>query len=103
MIRLDFDGFQNYLDKLHANCAIFTDLGSADLAKELYLVAQIVRVGRILATDATKRGITPCVTEDYRRPLGAGVLALSDVLAAPLYQDEREFSFKVMFNLKNLR
>lgn len=58
-------------------------------------MAQIVRVGRILATDGARRAAATGVSENYRRPLGAGVLPLADILSAPAYQDEREYNFKV--------
>jgi len=64
------------------------------MARELYLVAQIVRVGRILATDTTRRAATN-LSDNYKRPLAAGVLPLTEILSAPLYQDEREYTFKV--------
>lgn len=70
-------------------------MGSADLAKELYLVTQIVRVGRILSTDGARRAAATGVSESYRRPLGAGVLPLTDILNTPAYHDEREYNFKV--------
>lgn len=76
---------------------MFQDLGSADLARELYLVTQIVRVGRILSTDGARRAAATGTSESYRRPLGAGVLPLTDILTTPTYHDEREFNFKVIF------
>lgn len=88
-VRIAKDGFANYIEKLHSNCTVFTDLGGADLNADLYLVAHIMRVGKMIASDSVRKadrdrngGANAPATPSYRRPYGVGVLSLADIAAA---------------------
>ncbi|XP_033233286.1 dedicator of cytokinesis protein 3 isoform X2 [Drosophila pseudoobscura] len=105
LVKISRDGFSNYIEKLHSNCAVFTDLGAADLNEDLHLVAVVMRVGKIIQSDSIKKieksgshGTGPT----YRRPFGVGVLSLADIAhfdssleqASPA-SEEREYNFKL--------
>ncbi|KAF4516778.1 hypothetical protein B566_EDAN004617 [Ephemera danica] len=107
LVRISRDGFSNYVERLHSNCTIFTDLGNSELSRDVVLVAHVLRVGRMLASESVKQ---KGGAHHYRRPHGVAVLNISEVLqrerlsehnqnqqqhtAAP--QDlEQEFTFKV--------
>lgn len=49
------------------------DLGSGDLASDLYIVAHVVRVGRMLFSESVKKTSSHC----YRRPHGVALFRLS--------------------------
>jgi dedicator of cytokinesis protein 2 len=56
---------------------VYTDLGKEDLLqKKVYLVCQIVRLGRMDPKDQDKKG----VTLDLRRPFGVAVKEVSPIL-----------------------
>ncbi|CAH0749513.1 unnamed protein product, partial [Diatraea saccharalis] len=94
-VRIARDGFSNYVDRLHANSTLFADLSTTDLSRELWLVAWVIRVGRWAGAGGgsgtgERRGPVA------RRPLGAGVLPLSEFLRQPGQQpSEKEYTFKV--------
>ncbi|XP_034947378.1 dedicator of cytokinesis protein 3 [Chelonus insularis] len=90
LVRISKEGFSNYVEKLHSNCTIFTDLGNSDLSRDLYVVAHVMRCGRMLYSDSNKNksgGV------NYRRPHGVGVLSLAE--AAQDHSEELEMTFKV--------
>ncbi|XP_041975951.1 dedicator of cytokinesis protein 4 isoform X2 [Aricia agestis] len=92
-IRIARDGFSNYVDRLHANSTLFADLSATDLSRELWLVAWVVRVGRWSGGGS---GTGEWRGPVARRPLGAGVLPLTEFLRIPEPQAmEKEFTFKV--------
>lgn len=87
LVKISKDGFSNYVEKLHSNCTIFTDLGNADLCKEIYLVAHVMRVGRMLYSESSKKsggsgGNNTSTNSNhlFRRPMGIAVLNISDLL-----------------------
>lgn len=75
-------------------------LGCAEISKDLYLVANVIRVGKILHSESIKKGDKIVVSQSYRRPYGVGVLPLSDpsLLDNSVDADEKEFSFKVFYS-----
>ncbi|SPP88189.1 blast:Dedicator of cytokinesis protein 3 [Drosophila guanche] len=105
LVKISKDGFSNYIEKLHSNCTVFTDLGAADLNENLHLVAVVMRVGKIIQSDSIKKieksgshGTGPT----YRRPFGVGVLSLADIALfdsnleqASTASEEREYNFKL--------
>lgn len=97
LVRISKDGFSNYVEKLHSNCTIFTDLGNADLSRDLYVIAHVMRCGRMLYSDSSKNKTGSAV---YRRPHGVGVLSLAD--AAQEHTEELEMTFKVDITLNQL-
>uniref|UniRef100_A0A673YFU1 Dedicator of cytokinesis 3 n=1 Tax=Salmo trutta TaxID=8032 RepID=A0A673YFU1_SALTR len=68
------------------------DLSNKDMKRDLYIVSQIIRTGRMLLNDS-KKG-PPHV--QYRRPYGCAVLAMSDVLQTiSELKEEKDFVLKV--------
>lgn len=80
------------------NISLLQELGRADLKRDLYLVVQVIRIGRLLYTESSKKPLN----QTYRRPYAVAVLALADILAggdsgvASLEHDEeREYPLKL--------
>ncbi|PSN57625.1 hypothetical protein C0J52_00521 [Blattella germanica] len=84
---------------------VIQDLGNADLNCDMWLVAHVMRMGRMLYSDSTKKSssssshIVP-PHQLFKRPHGCAVLNINDVLlnkdSPPgTTNDEREFTFKV--------
>jgi len=46
LVRISKEGFSNYVEKMHSNCTIFTDLGNSDLSRDLYMIAHVMRCCR---------------------------------------------------------
>ncbi|XP_066902048.1 dedicator of cytokinesis protein 3 isoform X2 [Halyomorpha halys] len=94
LVKISKDGFSNYIEKLNSNCTIFTDLGSADLSKELYIVAHVYRIGRMLHNDSAKKILAAQqASGTFKRPHAVAVLNIGEAVTGT-NTDEREFSFK---------
>ncbi|KAK3536474.1 hypothetical protein QTP86_013795, partial [Hemibagrus guttatus] len=92
MVRLNKNGGPKNPEKIDRLCALFTDLSNKDMKRDLYIIAQVIRTGRMLLNDS-KKG-PPHV--HYRRPYGCAVLAMSDVLHTILeLKEEKDFVLKV--------
>uniref|UniRef100_A0A8C7XIS9 Dedicator of cytokinesis 3 n=1 Tax=Oryzias sinensis TaxID=183150 RepID=A0A8C7XIS9_9TELE len=92
MVRLNKNGGPKNPEKADRLCALFTDLSSKDLKRDLYIVAHVVRTGRMLLNDS-KKGL-PHV--QYRRPYGCAVLAMSDVFHTITdLKEEKDFVLKI--------
>ncbi|KAJ8400882.1 hypothetical protein AAFF_G00392360 [Aldrovandia affinis] len=92
MVRLNKNGGPKNPEKVDRLCALFTDLSNKDLKRDLYIVSQVIRTGRMLLNDS-KKGL-PYV--QYRRPYGCAVLAMSDVLhTISELKEEKDFVLKV--------
>uniref|UniRef100_M4A6E5 Dedicator of cytokinesis 3 n=1 Tax=Xiphophorus maculatus TaxID=8083 RepID=M4A6E5_XIPMA len=92
MVRLNKNGGPKNPEKVDRLCALFTDLSNKDMKRELYIVSQVIRTGRMLLNDS-KKG-PPHV--QYRRPHGCAVLAMSDVLQIiSELKEEKDFVLKV--------
>lgn len=70
-----------------ANALSFNqDLGNADLCKEIYLVAHVMRVGRMIYSESSKKssgtlgGNGLANSHLFRRPVGVAVLNISEQL-----------------------
>ncbi|GLH11496.1 uncharacterized protein GBIM_16259 [Gryllus bimaculatus] len=72
----------------------FLDLGNADLSRDIYLVAHVLRVGRMLYSDSVKKS-SSSPSSVFKRPHGCAVLPVSEVLLSKDSPDEKEFSCKV--------
>lgn len=85
----------NYIETLHSNCTVFTDLGNAELNSDLHLVANVLRVGKILHSESMKKADKG--NHNNRRPYGVGVLSLSELMQfeEAIEQEEKEYSFKL--------
>lgn len=98
LVKISREGFSNYIETLHSNCTVFIDLGAAELNNDLYLVANVLRVGKILHSESMKRtDKADKGVHNNRRPYGVGVLSLSDLMQFddPMEQEEKEYSFKL--------
>ncbi|XP_053681007.1 dedicator of cytokinesis protein 3 [Anopheles nili] len=97
LVRIARDGFSTYVETSH-NCTIFTDLGTSDLNQDLYLIANVMRVGKMLHSESVKKGDKlTATTHAYRRPYGVGVLPLNEIVQFDysVESEEKEFSFKI--------
>ncbi|NXN93780.1 DOCK2 protein, partial [Rhinopomastus cyanomelas] len=76
VIRWASTGVPQDLELLNNLRAIFTDLGSRDLRRErLFLVCQIIRVGRMDLREAPSRRLST----GLRRPFGISVMDITDI------------------------
>uniref|UniRef100_A0A3Q2C9A3 Dedicator of cytokinesis 3 n=1 Tax=Cyprinodon variegatus TaxID=28743 RepID=A0A3Q2C9A3_CYPVA len=92
LVRLNKNGGPKNPEKVDRLCALFTDLSNKDMKRDLYIVSQVIRTGRMLLNDS-KKG-PPHV--QYRRPYGCAVLAMSDVLQIiSELKEEKDFVLKV--------
>ncbi|XP_068598199.1 dedicator of cytokinesis protein 3 [Brachionichthys hirsutus] len=92
MVRLNKNGGPKNPEKLDRLCALFTDLSNKDMKRDLYIISQVIRTGRMLLNDSRKG--PPHV--QYRRPYGCAVLAMSDVLQTiSELKEEKDFVLKV--------
>ncbi|XP_055616289.1 dedicator of cytokinesis protein 3 isoform X2 [Toxorhynchites rutilus septentrionalis] len=96
LVRIAKDGFSTFLESAH-NCTVFTDLGSSDLNQDLYLIANVMRIGKMLHSESVKKGDKFISNHSYRRPYGVGVLPLSEIgqFDQTVESEEKEFSFKI--------
>ncbi|XP_040214665.1 dedicator of cytokinesis protein 3 isoform X1 [Rana temporaria] len=92
MVRLNKNGGPRNPDKPERLSALFTDLSSRDVKRDLHLVVHVIRIGRMLLNDSRKG---PSHIH-YRRPYGCAVLSLGEVLPALCeHRDEKDFVLKV--------
>ncbi|XP_075236477.1 dedicator of cytokinesis spg [Lycorma delicatula] len=96
LVRISKEGFSNYIEKLNSNCTIFTDLGNGDLTRDVYVVAHVIRVGRMLFSDSSKKssltgGIN--IQTAFKRPHGVGILNIGEMITTSC--EEKEFTFRV--------
>ncbi|XP_019619494.1 PREDICTED: dedicator of cytokinesis protein 3-like isoform X2 [Branchiostoma belcheri] len=94
-VKLTKNGLPVNVEKLHSLSAFFIDLGNQDLARELYMVAHIFRIGKMVYSS----GESKKSSLQYRRPYGCAVLSIQEVLVAQSDQSEgqedKEFLMKV--------
>ncbi|KAJ8941123.1 hypothetical protein NQ318_007705 [Aromia moschata] len=97
LVKISKEGFSNYIDKLHSNCTVFTDLGNADLNKDIYIVAHVMRIGKMLYSDSSKKTEKAVVQQQvFKRPHGVAVQNLGEYLTSKEGDnEEKEFSMKV--------
>uniref|UniRef100_A0A8C3IKG0 Dedicator of cytokinesis 2 n=1 Tax=Chrysemys picta bellii TaxID=8478 RepID=A0A8C3IKG0_CHRPI len=85
LIRWASTGVPQDIELLNNLKAIFTDLGSKDLKRErLFLVCQIVRVGRM----DLKETYTRKLSTGLRRPFGVSVMDITDIIKGKCESDE---------------
>lgn len=84
------------------NCLhCFESAGVAEITSDLYLVANVMRVGKMIHSESAKKGDKLNHIQNYRRPYGVGVLSLSTLAMGTTASDngiepeEKEHSFKV--------
>ncbi|XP_053886534.1 dedicator of cytokinesis protein 2-like isoform X2 [Malaclemys terrapin pileata] len=85
LIRWASTGVPQDIELLNNLKAIFTDLGSKDLKRErLFLVCQIVRVGRM----DLKETYTRKLSTGLRRPFGVSVMDITDIIKGKCESDD---------------
>jgi len=85
VVKWDRHGMPKDLDRLHNLSCLFTDLGSQDLQRhKLFLICQIIRVGRMLVKDADNKKLT----QRLRRPFGIAVLSVTDIVSGKREENE---------------
>ncbi|XP_013109839.2 dedicator of cytokinesis protein 3 isoform X1 [Stomoxys calcitrans] len=100
VVKMCKDGFANFYEKVNSNCTVFTDLGAADLNDALYLVAVVMRVGKILPSEKSSSNSCCTGVSAYRRPFGIGVLSLADIdrYDTTIESEEREYNIKLVYH-----
>ncbi|KAL1512882.1 hypothetical protein ABEB36_002392 [Hypothenemus hampei] len=97
LVRISKEGFTNHIEKLHSNCTVFTDLGNSDLNKDIFIVAHVMRIGKMLYSDSSKK--TEKIVGQpqlFRRPHGIAVQNIGEFLMNKSEDsEEKEFSMKV--------
>ncbi|XP_060060583.1 dedicator of cytokinesis protein 3 isoform X5 [Erinaceus europaeus] len=92
LVRLNKNGGPRNPEKIERMCALFTDLSSKDMKRDLYIVAHVIRIGRMLLNDS-KKGPAHL---HYRRPYGCAVLSILDVVQSLTeLKEEKDFVLKV--------
>uniref|UniRef100_A0A7M4EY29 C2 DOCK-type domain-containing protein n=1 Tax=Crocodylus porosus TaxID=8502 RepID=A0A7M4EY29_CROPO len=90
LIRWASTGVPQDIELLNNLKAIFTDLGSKDLKREkLFLVCQIIRVGRMDLRDVHTRKLST----GLRRPFGVSVMDITDIVKGKCESDEDKQHF----------
>lgn len=105
LVKISKEGFSNYIEKLHNNCTIFTELGLQDLSRDLYIVAHVMRIGKMVYSESSKKVSLSSSSSSssaqtpasyFKRPLGVAVLNIGEMLTSNSGGgDEREFTFRV--------
>ncbi|CAG0893401.1 unnamed protein product, partial [Darwinula stevensoni] len=54
---------------------IFIDLGMSDLTRELYMIVHVIRVGRLLPSESSKKP----TSHFYRRPVGCAAFSIAEI------------------------
>ncbi|XP_057701081.1 dedicator of cytokinesis protein 3-like isoform X2 [Corythoichthys intestinalis] len=91
LVRLDKNGGTKNSGDMEGLSALFTDLSNKDMKRDLYIVSQVIRTGRMLLNDH-KKG--PAHVR-YRRPYACAVLAMSEVLQTiSETREEKDFVLK---------
>uniref|UniRef100_A0A8B9GRP0 Dedicator of cytokinesis 2 n=1 Tax=Astyanax mexicanus TaxID=7994 RepID=A0A8B9GRP0_ASTMX len=90
LVRWGDKGFPKDVEMLNNLKVVFTDLGNKDLNREkIYLICQIVRVGRMDLKDTS----TKKFTNGLRRPFGVAVMDISDIIKGKMECDEEKQHF----------
>ncbi|OXB77427.1 UNVERIFIED_CONTAM: hypothetical protein H355_012134, partial [Colinus virginianus] len=90
LVRWGSKGFPKEIDMLNNLKVVFTDLGNKDLSRDkVYLVCQIVRVGRMDLKDTNSKKYT----QGLRRPFGVAVMDITDIIKGKAESDEEKQHF----------
>uniref|UniRef100_A0A3Q2TB99 Dedicator of cytokinesis 2 n=1 Tax=Fundulus heteroclitus TaxID=8078 RepID=A0A3Q2TB99_FUNHE len=94
LVRWGSSGFPKEIEMLNNLKVVFTDLGNKDLSREkIYLICQIVRVGRMDLKEANNKKCTL----GLRRPFGVAVMDISDIIKGKIECDEEKQFFIPFF------
>uniref|UniRef100_A0A8C1XGY8 Dedicator of cytokinesis 2 n=1 Tax=Cyprinus carpio TaxID=7962 RepID=A0A8C1XGY8_CYPCA len=90
LVRWGDKGLPKDIEMLNSLKVVFTDLGNKDLGREkIYLICQIVRVGRMDLKDTNHKKCTM----GLRRPFGVAVMDISDIIKGKTECDEEKQYF----------
>ncbi|XP_056625482.1 LOW QUALITY PROTEIN: dedicator of cytokinesis protein 2 [Triplophysa dalaica] len=90
LVRWGDKGLPKDIEMLNSLKVVFTDLGNKDLNREkIYLICQIVRVGRMDLKDSNHKKCTM----GLRRPFGVAVMDISDIIKGKTECDEEKQYF----------
>ncbi|XP_052471517.1 dedicator of cytokinesis protein 2 isoform X1 [Carassius gibelio] len=90
LVRWGDKGLPKDIEMLNSLKVVFTDLGNKDLGREkIYLICQIVRLGRMDLKDANHKKCTM----GLRRPFGVAVMDISDIIKGKTECDEEKQYF----------
>ncbi|KAM6196171.1 dedicator of cytokinesis protein 2-like [Sarcoramphus papa] len=90
LVRWGSRGFPKEIDMLNNLKVVFTDLGNKDLSRDkIYLVCQIVRVGRMDLKDSNSKKYT----QGLRRPFGVAVMDITEIIKGKAESDEEKQHF----------
>uniref|UniRef100_UPI00398F705B dedicator of cytokinesis protein 2-like isoform X1 n=1 Tax=Pristiophorus japonicus TaxID=55135 RepID=UPI00398F705B len=90
LVRWGSGGLPKEIDMLNNLKVVFTDLGNKDLNRDkIYLICQIVRVGRMDLRDTHQKKCT----QGLRRPFGVAVMDITDIIKGKTESDEEKQHF----------
>ncbi|KAJ7316275.1 hypothetical protein JRQ81_002437, partial [Phrynocephalus forsythii] len=90
LVRWGSKGFVKEIDNFNNLKVVFTDLGNKDLGRDkIYLICQIVRVGRMDLKDTNSKKCT----QGIRRPFGVAVMDITDIIKSKAESDEEKQHF----------
>uniref|UniRef100_A0ACB8EJ25 Dedicator of cytokinesis protein 2 n=1 Tax=Sphaerodactylus townsendi TaxID=933632 RepID=A0ACB8EJ25_9SAUR len=90
LVRWGSKGFPKEIDMINNLKVVFTDLGNRDFSRDkIYLICQIVRVGRMDLKDCN----TKKYTQGIRRPFGVAVMDITDIVKGKAESDEEKQHF----------
>ncbi|XP_021095427.1 dedicator of cytokinesis protein 2 isoform X2 [Heterocephalus glaber] len=90
LVRWGSRGFPKEIEMLNNLKVVFTDLGNKDLNRDkVYLICQIVRVGKMDLKDANAKKCT----QGLRRPFGVAVMDITDIIKGKAESDEEKQHF----------
>uniref|UniRef100_A0A4W3K9C8 Dedicator of cytokinesis 2 n=1 Tax=Callorhinchus milii TaxID=7868 RepID=A0A4W3K9C8_CALMI len=90
LVRWGSGGLPKEIEMLNNLKAVFTDLGNKELNREkIYLICQIVRVGRMDLKDTHQKKYT----QGLRRPFGVAVMDITDIIKGKIDSDEEKQHF----------
>ncbi|GCC26615.1 hypothetical protein chiPu_0005033 [Chiloscyllium punctatum] len=90
LVRWGSGGLPKEIDMLNNLKVVFTDLGNKDLNRDkIYLICQIVRVGRMDLKDTNQKKCTL----GLRRPFGVAVMDITDIVKCKTESDEEKQHF----------
>lgn len=98
LVKISKEGFSNYVEKLHSNCTVFTDLGNSELSKDIFIVAHVMRIGRMLYSESSKKTDKNSIMQQqvFKRPHGVAVHNLGEFLTSKENEsEEKELNLKV--------
>lgn len=74
-------------------------MGNTDLTKDTYIIAHVMRIGKMLYSESSKKTDknAPTLLQVFKRPHGVAVQNLNDMLNHREGEsDEKEFTLKVI-------